>query len=230
VIEFVFMLTHNDATVADARDVLAGLTDTGLRYVGFKDVGAPPELLTDITDLAHAAGMEVMLEIVSTSADDELRSLHAARTIGVDWVLGGTHPDAGVDALRDTGIFYCPFPGTVEGHPSVLKGSELEIAAHAARLAATEGVHGVDLLAYRHETIDALELTRAVVEVVDGPVIVAGSITTLEQIVSLDTAGAWGFTIGGAIFEGRLPGGDSVAEQVASVLEATQVSSHRTQR
>jgi hypothetical protein len=31
-------------------------------------------------------------------------------------------------------------------------------------------------------------------------------------------AGAWGFTIGGAIFEERLPGAPSVREQVARVL------------
>jgi hypothetical protein len=36
-IEFVFMLTHNDVTVDDAPDVLSQLRDTGLRYVGFKD-------------------------------------------------------------------------------------------------------------------------------------------------------------------------------------------------
>ena len=31
-------------------------------------------------------------------------------------------------------------------------------------------------------------------------------------------AGAWGFTIGGAIFEERLPGAPSVREQVERVL------------
>ena len=35
---------------------------------------------------------------------------------------------------------------------------------------------------------------------------------------TLAEAGAWGFTIGGAIFEGRLPGGPDVAAQVRSVL------------
>jgi DhnA family fructose-bisphosphate aldolase class Ia len=220
--EFIFMLTHNDATVANARDVLEEVAASGLRYLGFKDVGASRATLADLAARAHDAGMEVMLEIVATDPEDERRSLDAAAEIRVDWVLGGTHPDEGVSLLRGTDIRYCPFAGRVEGHPSVLAGSHDEITADARRLSAMEGVHGVDLLAYRHESLDPLELTRDVAEVVDGPVIVAGSIGSLEQIAALDSSGAWGFTIGGAIFERRLPGGPTVAGQVAAVLDAAR--------
>ena len=79
-IEFVFMLTRDDVTIDDARDVLGGLRDSGLRYVGFKDVGPAPAVLRDVAADAHEAGMEVMLEVVSTSADDEARSIGAAST------------------------------------------------------------------------------------------------------------------------------------------------------
>jgi hypothetical protein len=219
-IEFIFMLTHDDVTVADAPDVLAGLRESGLRYVGFKDVGPPPAVLTDVTAAAHEAGIDVMLEVVSTDVEDELRSLRAARDIGVDWVLGGTHPEQGAAILAGSDIRYCPFPGTVEGHPSVLRGEIAAIAADAARLTAIEGVHGLDLLAYRHRDADPVALTRAVVEAADGPVIVAGSVASTAQISDLEAAGAWGFTIGGAIFEQRLPGGPTVAGQVAAVLAA----------
>ena len=42
--EFIFMLTHNDATVPNAIEVYEQLRDTeDLRYVGFKDVGATVE-------------------------------------------------------------------------------------------------------------------------------------------------------------------------------------------
>jgi hypothetical protein len=61
---------------------------------------------------------------------------------------------------------------------------------------------------------------RAVVAASSGPVIAAGSVTTLEQIAALNEAGAWGFTIGGAVFEGLLPGGPSVVGQVRAVLDA----------
>jgi hypothetical protein len=217
-INFIFMLTHNDATVADAIEHVEPLTDTGLRYLGFKDIGAAPEQQKQINDLAHANGFETMLEVVSVSAEDEMRSIQAAVTVGVDWVLGGTHPEAALPILAGTGIRYCPFPGRIVGHPSVLEGSVAEIADDAARLSATPGVHGLDLLAYRHATADISELTKAVVSATTGPVIAAGSVVNAEQIRLLAEAGAWGFTIGGAIFEGRLPLAPDVAAQVREVL------------
>lgn len=219
-IEFIFMLTHNDATVERALDVLDEVSATGLRYVGFKDVGAPPRLLREITAAAHDLGMEVMLELVTTDSEAERESLRNAEALGVDWILGGTQPEVGTEVLRGTAVRYCPFPGTIEGHPSVLKGSIEEIAGHAHELTSREGVYGVDLLAYRHETVDHVALTRAVVEASDGPVIVAGSISTLAQIEDLDATGAWAFTIGGAIFDGRFAGAPSIARQVETVLRA----------
>ncbi len=218
-IEFIFMLTHNDRTVDEAPEVLASLRDTGLRYVGFKDVGATVERRKELVASAHEAGMEVMLEVVSTSMEDELASLRGALDVGFDWVLGGTHGEEGATILAGSGVRYCPFPGTVVGHPSVLEGSIEDIAADTKRLTALAGVSGVDLLTYRHLTEDPLALTRAVVQASAGPVIAAGSVVEDAQIWLLAEAGAWGFTIGGAIFEGRLPGGDTVAGQVSAVLE-----------
>jgi hypothetical protein len=220
-IEFVFMLTHHDRTVDGALEVYEQTRGSGLRYVGLKDVGATPDVLAELTRTARSDGLEVMLEVVSTSAEDELRSLHAAAEIGVDWVLGGTHAEDGAAILRGTGIKYCPFPGQVIGHPSELDGDLPEIAEHARSLTALDGVHGLDLLAYRHRRVDPVALTRAVVEAADGPVIVAGAITSPAQILDVAAAGAWGFTIGGAIFEDRLPGAPGVAGQVAGVLSCS---------
>ncbi len=219
-IEFVFMLTHHDRTVDQPADVYQGIRDCGLRYVGFKDVGASAAELREVCDQAHADGLEVMLEVVSTSKDDEQRSIAAAAEIGVDWVLGGTHPRDGLAVLAGSKARYCPFPGTVVDHPSVLLGEIAEIAESARAITAMEGVYGLDLLAYRHPTADVAALTSAVVRASAGPVIAAGSVASVRQIATLDAAGAWGFTIGGAIFEGRLPGGPSIAGQIRQVLAA----------
>lgn len=218
-IEFVFMLTHHDRTVPHAEEVLASLAGTGLRLVGCKDVGATPDRLRDLVARAHGDGLEMMLEVVSTSRDEELASVRAAADAGFDWVLGGTHAVDAAALLAGTGIRYCPFPGRIVGHPSVLEGKIDEIARSAAELTALDGVHGVDLLAYRHPTADVGALTAAVVAASAGPVIAAGSVVEASQITTLAAAGAWGFTIGGAIFEGRLPGGPDVAAQVRGVLE-----------
>ena len=98
-IEFVFMLTHHDRTVPDAADVYEQVRECGLRYVGFKDIGATVTELRKVCARAHADGLEVMLEVVSTSLEEELRSVAAAAEIGVDWLLGGTHPGDGLRVL-----------------------------------------------------------------------------------------------------------------------------------
>jgi hypothetical protein len=224
VIEFVFMLTHHDRTVDDSLAVYNGIRDCGLRYVGFKDIGVPVAQLKQVCAAAHDDGLEVMLEVVSTTREEELCSAAAAAEIGVDWLLGGTNPRDVLKVIDGSGARYCPFPGTVVGHPSVLHGEIAEIADSARAITALDGVYGLDLLAYRHPDADVRALTRAVVDAASGPVIAAGSVASVAQIQALDQAGAWGFTIGGAIFEGRLPGGPSVSGQIREVLRAAALA------
>jgi len=228
VIEFIFMLTRNDATVPDAMAVYEGLRDSDLRYVGFKDIGMPPARLRELATAMRADGREVFLEVVSERAEDEKRSVEAALEIGVDWLLGGTHPDTALAILDEVGPpgtagrpRYCPFPGRIVGHPSVLEGTIEEIATSARDLTARPGIDGLDLLAYRWAG-DVPALVRAVVDAASGPVIAAGSVDSFERIRALTAAGAWAFTIGGAIFDGKLPAGPSIREQVDCALELTR--------
>lgn len=216
--EFIFMLTHNDSTVENALEVLEQVKSTGLRHIGFKDVGATAAKQRELAEAAHAAGLTVYLEVVSVDKEDEMASIDAAIAAGVDWILGGKFAREAVAKLEGTGIRLAPFPGRIIGHPSALEGTIEEIAAHAAELTAIEGVSGVDLLAYRHSTVDVLALTAAVVKASHGPVIAAGSVVSEEQIKGLAAAGAWGFTIGGAIFDGILPGEKDVVSQVRTAL------------
>ena len=231
--EFIFMLTHDDRTVADAMDVYADIRDTGVRYIGFKDVGLPTARLGELASAMREDGREVFLEVVSERAEDEIRSVEASLEIGVDWLLGGTHPNAALAILDRIGPpgtpgrpRYCPFPGRVVGHPSILEGTIEEIAASARDLTAREGVDGLDLLAYRWDG-DVPVLVRRVVDASAGPVIAAGSVDSAERINALARAGAWAYTIGGAIFDHRLPAGPSIREQVACALELTRAASGR---
>jgi 2-keto-3-deoxy-6-phosphogluconate aldolase len=217
-INFIFMLTHSDSTVDDALEYVDALAGTGLRYIGFKDIGATPARQAAIAGAAREAGFETFLEVVSTTKEAEVNSVHAALDAGVDWIMGGTQPDAVLPLLAGTAVKYCPFPGRVVGHPSILEGTIQEIADSARDLSARPGVFGLDLLAYRHASADIEELTRAVVAASPGPVIAAGSVVRDEQIATLARAGAWGFTIGSAIFDGLFPGAPDVAAQVRYVL------------
>ena len=219
--EFIFMLTHNDETVANALEVYDALRDTAIRHIGFKDVGASPDALAKLAGRMHEDGRTVYLEVVSVSADDELRSIRVARDIGVDVVMGGTHVDEAIELLAGSALRYFPFPGRIIGHPSVLDGTIDEIAASAANLGARDGVHGLDLLAYRHAG-PVEPIIDAVVRASSAPVVVAGSIVSADQIRALTDLGAWGFTIGGAAFELALPAAATIRAQAEWALETAR--------
>jgi hypothetical protein len=233
VIEFIFMLTRDDQTVPDAMAVYDQVRDSDLRYIGFKDIGLPPSELRALASAMRADGREVFLEVVSERADDELRSVRAALDIGVDWLLGGTHADDALAILDEIGPpgtagrpRYCPFPGRIVGHPSILQGTIDEICDSASALTARPGVDGLDLLAYRWDG-DVPALTRRVVASSAGPVMAAGSVDSAQRIQDLADAGAWAFTIGGAIFDGRLPVEPTVRAQVDHAIELARAASRR---
>ena len=219
--EFIFMLTRNDVTVDNALQVYNEVRDTGLRYVGFKDIGLPFDQLKDLAAAIHAVGQQVMLEVVSERKEDELRSARAALDLGVDYLLGGTHAEEVTEILAGSTIQYCPYPGRIVGHPSQLRGTIEDIVASARSLTALRGVHGLDLLAYRYDG-DADAVVQRVVEAVAAPVIVAGSVDSPERIRRLTSLGAWGFTVGGAVFDRRFVAGGSIRDQVEAVLALSQ--------
>jgi hypothetical protein len=220
--DFIFMLTNHDSTVPDAVAVYESIRATGLRLVGFKDVGASPETLRRLTEEMHEDGRTVFLEVVSTSRDDELQSIEAGLNLGVDVIMGGTNHQDALALIGDAPIRYFPFPGTIVGHPSELRGTIEDIAAQAAELTSLPMVAGLDLLAYRHRTVDPAALTRAVVAASSEPVVVAGSIDGAQRIRDMGDAGAWAFTIGGAIFDCMLPGGPDLAAQIEWTLQQCQ--------
>lgn len=204
-LRFIFMLTRNDRTVNDAAEHLATALSLGVRHIGFKDIGLPVDDLKALNATIKASGATSYLEVVSLDRDSEVVSAKAAVEIGVDILLGGTRVDDVLPVLKGTGIEYYPFPGRIVGHPSVLEGTMEEIAASARDLASREGVHGLDLLAYRSPLPDIPGLIAAVCEAAGKPVIVAGSIADGARIASVRKAGAVGFTIGTAALDGEYP-------------------------
>ena len=97
--DFVFMLTRNDATVENALDLVEAARSLGLKHIGFKDVGADASQLKRLTEAIRAAGAAAWMEVVSTSREDELKSIALARALGVDWLMGGVHVEEGFRIL-----------------------------------------------------------------------------------------------------------------------------------
>jgi hypothetical protein len=216
-IEFIFMLTRDDVTLSDAREVYASIAGTGLRHVGCKDVGLPREELAALMDDIRSNGHETWIEVVSETEEDTLNSARVAAEIRPDHLIGGTLIEPVQEILAGTGVKFWPYVGQIVGHPCLLRGSIDEIVADTERAAAL-AVDGINLLAYRYDG-DVEALVRAVVGASDLPVICAGSVDSVERIRSLDAAGAWAFTIGTAALDGKLVGGPLSAE-LAAALEA----------
>jgi NAD(P)H-dependent flavin oxidoreductase YrpB (nitropropane dioxygenase family) len=222
VIEFIFMLTRDDVTLANARELYASVAGTGLRHVGCKDVGLPHDELAALMDDIRANGHQTYLEVVSETEEATLASARAAAEIRPDHLIGGTLIEPVQEILAGTGVKFFPYVGRIVGHPCLLRGSIEEIVADTERAAAL-GVDGINLLAYRYDgDVDAL--VRAVVGTTDLPVICAGSVDSVERIRALDQAGAWAFTIGTAALDGVLVEGLPLRGQLQAALEAAGAS------
>jgi hypothetical protein len=218
--DFVFMLTRSDRTVADALDVLDDIRGVGLTHIGFKDVGVPPDVLAEVQRRIKAMGATSYMEVVSTTPEACLRSARVGREIGVDRLLGGTQVDEVLEILAGSATQYLPFPGRPFDHPTKLGGSAADVERDCRRFA-DQGCAGVDLLAYRATEADPIELVRAARRGTPGVLLVAGAVARPEQVRALADAGADAFTVGSAVFDGSFaPNVGSLRSQLGAVLDA----------
>ena len=97
--------------------------------------------------------------------------------------------------------------------PGAMQGARLAVECGCDILMGTkfhpqvaEFCHGhVDLLGYRYVG-DAVALNKTLVESLDAPVCIAGSIDSTRRLDEVKDAAPWAFTIGSAFFEGKFPG------------------------
>ena len=108
-----------------------------------------------------------------------------------------------------------------------LKATIDEIVESAKTIAGRDGVHGLDLLAYRSAE-NVPELMKAVCAAVTKPVYIAGSIDTPERIAVVQSAGAAGFTIGTAALDGKYPanGNDLPSQLTAIIRDVAALNKH----
>ena len=216
--EFIFMLTRNDTTLADARDVYASIADTGVRHVGCKDVGLPREELRELMADIRGHGHVSYLEVVAETEQDTLQSARVAADVRPDYLIGGTLIEPVQQIIEGTGIRFFPYVGEIVGHPCLLRGS-IDAIAEDARRAEAAGVDGINLLAYRYDG-DVPALVRAVSEATSLPIIAAGSVDSVARIRELDDLGVWAFTIGTAALDGKLEGDTDLQSQLRTALGA----------
>ncbi len=125
--DFIFMLTHKDSTIEAPLVVLETVRPLGLRHIGFKDIGASQSEMAALAAGIKASGATSYMEVVSTDAEDCLRSARLARDLEVDCLLGGTQVDAILSMLGNSRTRYFPFPGRPLGCPTQLAGTPGEV-------------------------------------------------------------------------------------------------------
>ena len=223
--EFILMLTYNDSTVKNALNIFRECKDAPVMHWGFKDVGLPPDEMKTLVHKMKTAGKTTYLEVVSLSEEQGVRGAQIAVDAGFDILMGTVFFESILEYLKDKPIKYYPFPGHIHSHPSILDGTIEEIVAHA-RFLESKGVQGMDLLSYRYVG-DAPLLLREVVKATSVPIVSAGSIESYKRLAEVWQAGAWGFTIGSALFDKKFVPNGSFLENTLAVcdwLEKTDVS------
>jgi hypothetical protein len=214
---FILMLTYNDTTVKDALTIFRECKDAPVVHWGFKDVGLPPEEMKALVREMKNAGKTTYLEVVSLSEEEGLRGAQIAVEAGFDILMGTVFFDSILNYLKGKPIEYYPFPGHIYGHPSIMDGTIEDIVNHAKFLE-SKNVQGMDLLSYRY-TGDAPRLLTEVVKATNVPIVSAGSIESYKRLAEVWKAGAWGFTIGSALFDKKFVPNGSFLDNTLAVCD-----------
>ena len=208
------MLTHNDLTVRNAKEVFLACSSVPVQYWGFKDIGLPTEEMTELVGIMKDHGKTTFLEVVSLREEECMRGARIAVDCGVDYLMGTVYYDSVFRYLREQGTKFFPFCGKISGHPSVLEGTPEEIVADGKGLQ-EKGVSGIDILAYRHATAGE-EISKKLVAALSIPVVIAGNIDSFSRIDTMKEINPWGFTIGSALFSKRFVPDGTVCENLTA--------------
>jgi len=214
------MLTHHDVTISNAIEVFEDVKDTGLKFIGCKDIGLPLEKLQELFRRMKRENMTTFLEIVSNDEEKHFGGIEKAIRVGADYVIGGMPKFAKktLEYLKEkkVNVKFFPYVGKVKGHPCILEGGIDQIIDNGLEYEKM-GVDGINILLYRY-TGDANLLLQRIVEKLSIPIIPAGNIDNFEKLDQLKRKDVFAFTIGGAILEKKFVPGKSLKEQIIAIL------------
>jgi uncharacterized protein related to proFAR isomerase len=211
------MLTNHDKTVENAIDLFEECKNLSVEHWGFKNIGLPVVQMKKLVRNMKNAKKKTFLEVVSYTEEECIEATELAIECEFDYLMGTMFYQSVYDLLKGKPIKYMPFCGKVSGSPSVLEGSIDEIIAHAKSIK-EKNVYGLDILAYRY-TGDPEELAQKFIKKINLPVIIAGSISSLEKLEKVKELNPWGFTIGSAFFDKKFVKWGSFKEQIERVVK-----------
>lgn len=211
----VVMLTKNDHTVKNAYEIFELCKNSEATHWGFKEEGISRDEMKELFAYMKACGKTTVLEVVAYTQEECLKGAETAIECGCDILMGTLFFDSVNELCRNHGVKYMPFVGDVSERPSILNGT-IDGIIENAKSCIEKGAFGIDLLGYRY-TGDAHKLIEALVSRVNAPVCVAGSVDSIEKLEEIKKINPWGFTIGGAFFDGIF--GNGFSDQINFVSD-----------
>lgn len=215
--KIIVMLTCNDVTVKNAKEIFESCKDLPVKNWGFKDVGLPPEEMKELCTLMKKSGKTTFLEVVTYSEDECMRGAKLAVECGFDHLMGTIFYDSVNTYIRTTPLKYMPFVGEVSESPSILKGTTAGMLAQEAKYKA-EGAFGTDLLGYRYVDGDPEVLSSEFLSQCQLPCVLAGSIGSDERLDIVRKMNPWGFTMGSALFNKNFVKNGTFRENLEHVI------------
>ncbi|GKH30799.1 4-hydroxythreonine-4-phosphate dehydrogenase [Faecalicatena contorta] len=216
--KIIIMLTHNDKTVPNAIELFEENSDLPIQYWGFKDVGMERDKMKLLCTKMRDAGKTSFLEVVSYTEEECMRGAEIAVDCGFDYLLGTLYYDSVAHYIKEHNLKYCPFAGKVSGSPSILEGTLEEMLAQEADFA-DKGVFGTDILGYRYIDGDPNVLSAEYIKYAKRPVVLAGSIGSVERIMLVKEMNPWTFTMGSALFTENFVNGGSFRENLMFIVD-----------
>ena len=193
------MLTHNDHTIENAREIFESCKNTKAEFWGFKEKPLPISEMKSLFSEMKSYGKTTFLEVVEYDEESGLHGAKIAKECGCDILMGTVFFDSINQFCKENNMKYMPFVGQITNRPSILEGSIEDMISEAKEYLA-KGVYGFDLLGYRY-TGDPVKLNNAFVQAIEAPVCLAGSVDSYERLDEVIEANPWAFTVGSAFFD-----------------------------
>lgn len=211
--KLIVMLTHNDHTIENAREIFESCKNTKAEFWGFKEKPLPISEMKSLFSRMKSCGKTTFLEVVEYDEESGLHGAKIAKECGCDILMGTVFFDSINQFCKENNMKYMPFVGQITNRPSILEGSIEDMISEAKEYLA-KGVYGFDLLGYRY-TGDPVKLNNAFVQAIEAPVCLAGSVDSYERLDEVIEANPWAFTVGSAFFDEKF--GTEIHEQINNV-------------
>ena len=210
----IVMLTHNDKTVLNAYDIFEKCKNSKAKFWGFKEEPIPLDEMKRLYSYMKSMDKTTFLEVIAYDEQNGLKGAKMALECGVDILMGTVFYDSINNLCKENNLKYMPFVGQVSERPSILEG-DIDDMIQEANIYISKGAYGIDLLGYRYISGNPIELNKKIVEKINAPVCIAGSINTYKRLDEIKEANPWSFTIGGAFFENKF--GEDFEKQINNV-------------